>query len=862
MKKNYLFAIVAVSVAVITIGIFFWFSYGYIGSDESNYMYEASNMLRGAMPLIDFPSRAIFQLTLLMGFAVFTGASVLTMKLYGAVLFAATGLLTYVLIRKHVGRGYALMGALAALIAPAFFLTKLVINTTNLNIVCVLASFYFMHKKATWSYVVSGGLLALAVFTRETSAFFIIALFMYLTYNYNWKQLVYTALGGLIVALPVLGYFTAHIGVYAVLTTILGVGHVIIVEKMAAYAPSGHAFVFLLLSIMPMIIAFMFLKKRHSGKSWLWKNRDLYYPELLWIASMCLFYIYYLGKRGFLMSYGSEIIPALVIATFALCRIEDRTAFRSKYAYWAIIATFFAIPALGYLTVSSPVGPVERAPYTSFTFLVGSGIPRDSYDKALASIRSRAHAGDAILSGTMAVPVDTGLTQFENISRMLIYENGSQQYEIYNVPQRPVLVAEFMRNPTKFIVAEHHYGVSFKADLQGIVSEKYESIYADRYVEVYMLKGPTDWVDPQTNHRIIQISSIPGSMSLYFHQNAYTPQGDKVIIYIPGGLASIDLKTRAEELIVPGFSYSSASSTGVEMGRKTRTLYYQLDHATSTELYATNVDTKATHRIAILPARSEMGGVNADETLIVGKTPVSGHPGQLEFFTANIQTGEVKAFLPGPDFINHIQPSPTDPSLILFAHEGRWEDVDRIWTVRTDGSRLRLLHKRSMPLEVAGHEFMSHDGQSIWFDLQTPKAEVFWLAGIDLLTGRETRYSISRETWSVHYNLSWNGRYFAGDGGGPLSVANRLAQRSISDRGVKKNGQWIYLYRPTTGTTTLETEKLVDLSKQDYSLEPNVTFTPDGKWIIFRSNMSGESQVYMVEVAKASLVQPLSPVRP
>ena len=31
---------------------------------------------------------------------------------------------------------------------------------------------------------------------------------------------------------------------------------------------------------------------------------------------------------------------------------------------------------------------------------------------------------------------------------------------------------------------------------------------------------------------------------------------------------------------------------------------------------------------------------------------------------------------------------------------------------------------------------------------------------------------------------------------------------------------------------------------------PNVSFTPDGKWIIFRSNMHGATQVYAVAVNK------------
>ena len=48
-----------------------------------------------------------------------------------------------------------------------------------------------------------------------------------------------------------------------------------------------------------------------------------------------------------------------------------------------------------------------------------------------------------------------------------------------------------------------------------------------------------------------------------------------------------------------------------------------------------------------------------------------------------------------------------------------------------------------------------------------------------------------------------------------------------------------------------KTESLVNLTKHDYSLEPNVTFSPDMKWIGFRSNMLGPTHVYAVEVEKA-----------
>jgi oligogalacturonide lyase len=141
-------------------------------------------------------------------------------------------------------------------------------------------------------------------------------------------------------------------------------------------------------------------------------------------------------------------------------------------------------------------------------------------------------------------------------------------------------------------------------------------------------------------------------------------------------------------------------------------------------------------------------------------------------------------------------------------------------------------------MEIAGHEFWSADGKTVWYDLQTPKYKEFWLAGVAYEGDRAIRYRIAREHWSVHFNISPDGQLFAGDGGGPRSVA------------APGNGQWIYLFTPKP--EGLQAERLVDLAKHDYQLEPNVTFTPDQKWIVFRSNMHGASHVYAVEVQKTA----------
>ena len=46
---------------------------------------------------------------------------------------------------------------------------------------------------------------------------------------------------------------------------------------------------------------------------------------------------------------------------------------------------------------------------------------------------------------------------------------------------------------------------------------------------------PREWVDAKTGHRVVRLSDVAGSASLYFHQNAYTPEGDKLLIDTPGG---------------------------------------------------------------------------------------------------------------------------------------------------------------------------------------------------------------------------------------------------------------------------------------------------------------------------------------
>ena len=259
---------------------------------------------------------------------------------------------------------------------------------------------------------------------------------------------------------------------------------------------------------------------------------------------------------------------------------------------------------------------------------------------------------------------------------------------------------------------------------------------------------PTEWIDPDTGHRVVQLSREPGSQSLYFNLNAFTPDGQKMVIGTPTGVSAVNLKTRAIEKVVDGRTQI------IMVGHKTGQVYYIRDGM----VCATDLNTKATREVAQLPPGGSVSAINADETLLAGT--ITGQNSSatneenmdfdhnrlmteqprskakniedrfdehlpMELFFLNIRTGEIKKYDRCNDWLNHLVFSPTDPDLLMFCHEGPWHKVDRIWTIRTDGSGLTNIHQRTMAMEIAGHEFWGSDGQTIWYDLQTPRGEDF-----------------------------------------------------------------------------------------------------------------------------------------
>ncbi|TMI64531.1 MAG: hypothetical protein E6H07_01035 [Bacteroidetes bacterium] len=393
-------------------------------------------------------------------------------------------------------------------------------------------------------------------------------------------------------------------------------------------------------------------------------------------------------------------------------------------------------------------------------------------------------------------------------------------------------------------------------------------VLAQPVMETGGQKMPDEWIDKDTHHKIIKLSRMEGSSySFYFHNNPFI--GNKMVFYNtspqkPEEQAAkveisntsarnrqiywVDLKT----LKIDQLTNHETAMNGEIVSAKTKEVFFQVKDS----VFSVNVDTKKETLVYVFPNdfKGTITAVNADGTLLGGakssdeeKELFKKYPNKSSYFniiyeaklprtlfTINTKTKQLDKVHSDTAWLNHVQFSATDPDLLMFCHEGPWHKVNRIWTIDVKTKKITQIHKRIMDMEIAGHEWSSADGSIIWYDLQQPRNTNFFIEGHNVKTGEKTKYELQRDEWSIHFNSTKDNKLFCGDGGDPGQVAKA------------KDGMWIYLFTPSGNKFV--SEKLVNMKNHKYSLEPNVHFSPDEKWIIFRANFEGETNVYAVEV--------------
>ncbi|TRZ45423.1 hypothetical protein DMZ48_04705 [Robertkochia solimangrovi] len=369
---------------------------------------------------------------------------------------------------------------------------------------------------------------------------------------------------------------------------------------------------------------------------------------------------------------------------------------------------------------------------------------------------------------------------------------------------------------------------------------------------------PEIWIDADTGHEIRKVTNRQGdNRSFYFHNYPFyfdKIKGDTLMVFYGDTadgrqLFSVNL-TNGDTRKITG---SPGEIRGEILGKKTHKIYFHKGN----KLFSSSVDTGEEKLVYTFPdsTYASVAALNATENLLAGVMALKADHKVLDtmkggrnfdniyeakilrhIFTLDPESGTLRIVYTENAWLNHLQFSPSDPNLLMYCHEGPWHKVDRIWTLDLNSGKSKLMHKRSVYREIAGHEFFSPDGEHIWFDLQIPRGETFYLAGRQLTDSTETRYELKRNEWSIHYAMAPDRQSFAGDGGDSTQVAHA------------KDGMWLYHFVPDGNS--FRSEKLVNMKYHNYDLEPNVHFTPDGKAIIFRANFEGKSQIYEVKLRK------------
>src|SRR2546427_8770451 len=99
---------------------------------------------------------------------------------------------------------------------------------------------------------------------------------------------------------------------------------------------------------------------------------------------------------------------------------------------------------------------------------------------------------------------------------------------------------------------------------------------------------PRDWIDADTGHRVVRLTDDAGGSTLYFHDNAFSPEGDKLMVNTPSGIVTIDVARIGTneahlEIVAP-------RGRGGYFARRTREIFYTANSGGA--VTAVNIDTK------------------------------------------------------------------------------------------------------------------------------------------------------------------------------------------------------------------------------------------------------------------------------
>jgi oligogalacturonide lyase len=374
-----------------------------------------------------------------------------------------------------------------------------------------------------------------------------------------------------------------------------------------------------------------------------------------------------------------------------------------------------------------------------------------------------------------------------------------------------------------------------------------------------------DYHDPLTGRRVRQLTdSQAEDYHLYFYNPSVTPDGKYLIFNSErtgvSNLFRLDLQSgeivqltdarpvRAEYWpfteVIKGVGACLAA-----LGNHGQEVFY----FEGTDLFAVQIESLKQRQLLSLPSdrRPSMLQANAsgetlvfatwDEALFMERSQRA-YAGEKfpdeQFFQETISTimrveavsGQAEEVLCMEKFwINHVHVNPHDRDLVLFCHEYS-ELPDRMWL-------LDIANQKCQPIPGQGadewyqHEFWSHDGQRVCFHGGLVKDNTQGFCGwcSPEGTGYTKAYHSTSGRAYAHYNLHPDGQTMVTDGEARPGCISKVHLR---------DGKQVFEVLCRHDSYTFG---------DDQRCHPHPSFTPDGKRVIFTSNRTGSSNIYLTD---------------
>jgi oligogalacturonide lyase len=173
-------------------------------------------------------------------------------------------------------------------------------------------------------------------------------------------------------------------------------------------------------------------------------------------------------------------------------------------------------------------------------------------------------------------------------------------------------------------------------------------------------------------------------------------------------------------------------------------------------------------------------------------------------------------------WIGHVNTSPTQPNLITFCHEGPWDKVDnRIWGLNLETGEAWMIRPRRDG-ESVGHEYWHADGIHIGYHGRWPDGRKFF-GMIRYDNSDNVEVDFPHETGHIHSN---DFSLIVGDGGRVVRLWKRKGEGFDGPRVLCEHRSSFHI--------------------QQVHVHPR--FTPDGRQVLFTSDVSGYGNLYLVQV--------------